>query len=274
MRRLGAVALAGLLGGCALLPAPGEPPLPYQPPVIDIRMPPPLAPVAADAFVHGPRDAPLIALTFDACSTTRPSRYDERVARVLLELNVPATIFLGGRWMEEHPEHTRFLAAFEQFELGNHSFLQPHMTRETDARIRQEIEWTQQVMHTLTGRQARLFRAPYGEHDARVRALAAELGLTTVHHDLASGDPDRRISKSKLVEYVTRTARNGSIGVMHINQRGYHTAEALPEIVTRLRARGFRLVTVGELLARSRPTPPEPEETREPAQQAHTARDR
>ena len=44
-------------------------------------------------------------------------------------------------------------------------------------------------------------------------------------------------------------AKGGSIIVMHINQRGWHTAEALPEIITRLRKRGFTFVTVSELLS-------------------------
>jgi peptidoglycan/xylan/chitin deacetylase (PgdA/CDA1 family) len=58
-----------------------------------------------------------------------------------------------------------------------------------------------------------------------------------------------RASKKKLIEYVTRNARNGSIVVMHINRRGWHTAEALPEIIARLRRRGYEFVTVGRLLA-------------------------
>jgi peptidoglycan/xylan/chitin deacetylase (PgdA/CDA1 family) len=126
-----------------------------------------------------------------------------------------------------------------------------------DARLRLELKWTQDVLYTLTGRQGTLFRAPYGEIDARVVRLAAEAGLTTVQYDLPSGDPDKRVSKKKLVEYVAGTARSGSIVVMHINRRGWHTAEALPEIIKRLRARGYRFVTVSELLDRpDEPAPP------------------
>jgi peptidoglycan/xylan/chitin deacetylase (PgdA/CDA1 family) len=75
------------------------------------------------------------------------------------------------------------------------------------------------------------------------------MGLVTVEYDLASGDPDRHATKEKLVEYVTSAAHSGSIIVMHINQRGWHTAEALPDIIAMLRKRGYKLVTVGELLA-------------------------
>jgi peptidoglycan/xylan/chitin deacetylase (PgdA/CDA1 family) len=104
-------------------------------------------------------------------------------------------------------------------------------------------------MYTLTGQYATLFRAPYGEIDENVVRLAAEMGLTTVQFDLASGDPDRRASKKRLIEHVTRRARNGSIVVMHMNGRGHYTADALPEIVKRLRAKGYQFVTVGQLMA-------------------------
>jgi len=49
-------------------------------------------------------------------------------------------------------------------------------------------------------------------------------------------------------------AKSGSIIVMHINRRGWHTAEALPEIISRLRKRGFTFVTVGELLSELEPS--------------------
>ncbi len=66
-------------------------------------------------------------------------------------------------------------------------------------------------LFTLTGRTATLFRAPYGELDARVVKLAADMGLTGVQYDLASGDPDPRITTKQLIDYVSDVAKGGSI---------------------------------------------------------------
>jgi peptidoglycan/xylan/chitin deacetylase (PgdA/CDA1 family) len=77
------------------------------------------------------------------------------------------------------------------------------------------------------------------------------LGLTVVQFDLASGDPDTSISKDRLIRYVVRSARSGSVIVMHINGRGRHTAESLPAIIEGLRKRGFRFVTIAELMQKS-----------------------
>jgi peptidoglycan/xylan/chitin deacetylase (PgdA/CDA1 family) len=224
-------------------------PLPYAPPVIETEEPPVAPAVAPRIVAHGSRQTKLIALTFDACGTSRPSAYDQRVVGILVDMHVPATLFLGGKWMEDLPEKTRYLASLPQFELGNHTFLHPHMTKMSDARVREELRWTQEVMYTLTGRQATLFRAPYGEVDERVARLAAEEGLITIQYDLPSGDPDPRATKDKLVEYVTTMSKKGSIVVMHINGHGWHTAEALPRIIKRMRKDGYTFVTVSDLLA-------------------------
>jgi peptidoglycan/xylan/chitin deacetylase (PgdA/CDA1 family) len=215
---------------------------------INLRQPPPLEPVDPQVIAHGSRSARRLALTFDACATRNPSHYDTLVTKVLVETGTHATIFLGGKWMEEEREQTLDLASHPQFELANHTFLHPHLKSVSDERIREELVMTQAVLYTLTGRQATFFRPPYGEYDERCVRIAAALGLHTIEFDLASGDPDKHATREKLIEYVTEKAKNGSIIVMHINHRGWHTAEALPEIIRRLRARGFELVTVGELL--------------------------
>ena len=69
-----------------------------------------------------------------------------------------------------------------------------------------------------------------------------------MQYDLPSGDPDTNATKEKLIEYVSTMTKNGSVIVMHMNGRGWHTAEALPEIIDRLRKRGFIFVTVSELM--------------------------
>jgi peptidoglycan-N-acetylglucosamine deacetylase len=221
---------------------------------VEFVAPPPLAAVKPQVIFHGDRSQKYVALTFDACATRPPSGYDEAVIRVLIEMRTPATLFLGGKWMIEHAEPTRRLAAADLFELGNHSFLHPHMTRILDDAVRRELEWTQIVMYSLTGRLAALYRPPYGEHDERISRIAANLGLTTVQFDLASGDPDPTASKERLVRSVRERAANGSIIVMHMNGRGWNTAQALPGIIAELRQKGFRFVTIGDMLRNGTPS--------------------
>lgn len=222
---------------------------------VELKAAPALPPVVPAVVSHGSRRERLVALTFDACATRQPSGYDEALVQVLVETRTPATFFLGGKWMLEHPEATRRLASEELFEIGNHGFLHRHLTQLDDEAVRQELSWTQTVMVSLTGRQGRLVRAPYVEIDERVARICAQMGLTPVQCDLASGDPDPELSAERLRRHVVGSARNGSIVVMHVNGRGRRTAEALPGIVAGLREKGFELVTVGEMLRRSAAAP-------------------
>lgn len=150
--------------------------------------------------------------------------------------------------MRFHADVVRRLAADTLFELANHSDTHPHFPLCSDQAIASELERTQAVLRSLTGRTAALFRPPYGEYDERTVRIARTLGLTTVLYDLPSGDPDSSATADRLADYVGRKARNGSIVVFHLNGRGWHTAEALPRVIARLRSRGYTLVKVSDFL--------------------------
>jgi peptidoglycan/xylan/chitin deacetylase (PgdA/CDA1 family) len=205
--------------------------------------------IADDLVIeHGSRDSRKIALTFDACPTTLPDEYDEKVIDVLLRKNTPATLFLSGRWVEKNPEKMKSLAAQPQFEIANHAFWHPHLLEKDDDRILRELKRTQAIIKKMTGGTPRYFRPPYGEVDERVAAIAQKAGLTTIQYDIASGDPDAGLSPQRIIKSILRDAKDGSIIVFHMNRKGVHTAEVLPDIIDGLRERGFTLVTVGELL--------------------------
>jgi peptidoglycan/xylan/chitin deacetylase (PgdA/CDA1 family) len=195
----------------------------------------------------------LVALTFDACETQKEAGYDARVIDTLRRERVPATLFLGGRWMWSHPNETRQLGAARRqngkplFELANHSFLHPHLTRMPDARVRSELAVTQAIQYQLTGRQGRWVRAPFAEYSVRVARIAGTLGLKVAQFDVVTGDPDPNVSAGTILRTVKRGVQPGSVVIMHMNRRGWHTAAALPQVIALLRDRGYRFVTMSEL---------------------------
>ena len=197
---------------------------------------------------HGNRTSRKIALTFDACPTNLPDEYDEQVIDILLREKTPATLFLSGRWVEKNPEKSKYLANQPQFELADHSYYHPHLLEKSDERIERELKRTQAIIKKISGKTPKYFRPPFGEADDRVAKLAAKAGLITVQFDIASGDPDPGLSPRRIISAVLREAKGGSIIVFHMNRKGVHTAEILPDIIRGLRKKGFTLVTVGELL--------------------------
>jgi peptidoglycan/xylan/chitin deacetylase (PgdA/CDA1 family) len=194
-----------------------------------------------ETLEHGPRSQPTVALTFDACAA-KDATYDKEVIETLRREKVPATLFLSGRWMERFPKHTRALAKDPLFEIGVHGHRHRNPVLADDPKLEEEFSLPLTVLKELTGLTAKLYRAPFGILDARVVQAAEKHGLTAVQFDLASGDPDPKISEEKLATYVSTRAKNGSIVVLHMNGRGWQTAKALPKIISGLRARGFTFV--------------------------------
>jgi peptidoglycan-N-acetylglucosamine deacetylase len=199
---------------------------------------------------HGSRKLPRVALTFDLCQVpSKPSGFDRGVIAVLQQTATPATFFVGGDWLRTHPQEGGELAAEPLFVLGDHSWSHPDLRRLDDAAIRAEIERSEELLMERFGTTPRLFRLPFGTYDDRVLQAAAATGVRIIQWDVVSGDPDRKLSRERLVRNVTTGVHNGSIVIMHANGRGWQTAAALPEIIRTLRERGFELVTVTTLLA-------------------------
>ena len=198
---------------------------------------------------HGDREKPLVALTFDLCQKPElPAWFDRGIYDVLTRYDVPATFFMGGDWMRTHVEETLLLASNPKFELGNHSWSHPDLPGLSQETISSEIVKTQDMLYKLTGRQSKLFRLPAGLYDDLTLGVIAWHGLYTIQWDVETGDPDPTIDAERMNWAVQNRVQNGSIVIMHANGRGWHTAEALPQMIEYLQEQGYRLVTVSQLV--------------------------
>jgi len=198
---------------------------------------------------HGDREKPCVALTFDLCQKPDlPSWFDQGIYAVLTRYDVPATFFMGGDWMRTHIDETLLLASNPKFEMGNHSWSHPDLPGLSEEIISGEILKTQDLLYKLTGRQSKLFRLPAGLYDDLTLSVIAWHGLYTIQWDVETGDPDPTIDVERMNWAVQNRVQNGSIIIMHANGRGWHTAEALPQIIEHLQGNGYTLVTVSQLL--------------------------
>lgn len=198
---------------------------------------------------HGDRSKPYVALTFDLCQKPEyPAWFDRGIYDVLTRYDVPATFFMGGDWMRTHVDETLLLASNPKFELGNHSWSHPDLPGLSEEAITKQIVKTQNLLYQLTGRQAKLFRLPAGLYDDLTLSVIAWNGLYTIQWDVETGDPDPTIDAARMNWAVRERVQNGSIIIMHANGRGWHTAEALPEMIEYLQSQGYTLVTVSQLL--------------------------
>jgi len=215
---------------------------------------------------HGPRSRRQIALTFDSNMTDAMLRRlaDGKVksyanASVVDELqrsHTPATFFLAGKWVEAYPQLTRRIAADPDFEVASHSWAHEGFRGKCyglgtigRAGMAADVERSFQVLGRYTDHATRYFRFPGGCYDAAALDAIAPVGCTVVEYDDVSGDAFGS-NPARITADTVRNARPGSIVVLHITEANApETAVALPAIVKRLRAEGYRLVTLGDLLA-------------------------
>lgn len=223
---------------------------------------------APGIITNGPRNRPLLALTFDADMTPAMLRllrggevrgwYDERITRALRATRTPATFFVTGLWAQTYPGAVRALAADPLFELENHSF--DHAAWEapcygltplrTVAGKRVEVLRTIRILAAIVHARPRYFRFPGGCQDEADVRLVKSLGEQPVQWDVISGDAYLR-DPHAVERQVLAQVRPGSIVVMHLDGAPVTpaTAAALEALIPALRSRGFRLVTLRALLA-------------------------
>jgi peptidoglycan/xylan/chitin deacetylase (PgdA/CDA1 family) len=206
------------------------------------------APASRRPFTRGDAGRREVAITFDACATRKGwYGFDRDVFEILERQEVPATIFVSGRWVDTHPEAMADLTSDPLIEFGDHSYDHPHMTRLSVAQMNDQIDRTEAALSRY-GRHSVAFRPPFGDWNRRVLETVQGRQLPTVTWDVVSGDPSAKTTTAGMLRAVVGQARAGSVIIFHINGRGWKTHEALLPIVQGLRGRGFRLVPLSELL--------------------------
>ena len=206
------------------------------------------------SFVHV--DGPYIALTLD---DGPQAKLTPRLLDLLAARHIKVTFFVIGENVTEHPEIVA-RAAHEGHEIGNHSWSHPNFAKMSDDAVRRQLQRTDDAIKTATGARPTLLRPPYGSLSARQkRWIHDEFGYRIVLWDVDPLDwkrPGPAVVRNRIVKQT----RAGSIVLAHDIHPG--TIEAMPAILDDLETKGFKFVTVSELIQMRRPaaTNPSPSE--------------
>ena len=195
---------------------------------------------------HGPRAGKAIALTFDDGSSPANCR---RILAELLAQGVPATFFPIAEAMPLDPDLWRMVAAVGD-PIGDHTMTHPQMPTMGYAAQLRQIRDARAMVESITGHDVlRVFRPPYGEFNRQTLAAAGAAGFPTV---LTWDTSDRDTSPTGHLTSMLAAAElgsNGSVVLMHCGPNA--TPYLVPKIIDSYRGRGFRFVTVAELLGLS-----------------------
>jgi peptidoglycan/xylan/chitin deacetylase (PgdA/CDA1 family) len=187
-------------------------------------------------------DGDYIAVTFDdgPHGTLTPALLD-----LLAQNQIRATFFCLGKRVERYPEIMLRMIS-ERHEIGNHSWGHPDLASLPDDEVRSELRRTDSAIFQVAGVRPALMRPPYGAlTELQYKWIGREFGYKVILWNVDSLDwkePGSEVIASRILSL----ANAGSIVLSHDIQP--QTVAAMPEVLTVLLARGFKFLTVSELL--------------------------
>ncbi|MBC7806683.1 MAG: polysaccharide deacetylase family protein [Akkermansiaceae bacterium] len=192
----------------------------------------------------------IVALTFDDGPKPEANR-TPALLNALKKENALATFFVVGKMVEKSPELvTRMFD--EGHEIANHSFSHPNLTYLSASAVERELCRTSVAVRDLTGVRPRFYRPPGGNFNTQTVDAARALGLAGAYWTLdAIRLETAPLPPAQLTKYVLQNVRPGSIVLLH--NAPENTVAAVPDIVRGLRERGYKIVTLSELVKRSKP---------------------
>ena len=197
-------------------------------------------------------DGPYVALTFDDGPN---AKLTPRLLDLLAQHHIHATFFVVGENAAEYPEILQ-RAVHEGHEIGNHSWSHPSFGKMSEDSVRSQVKRTEDAITSATGVRPTLLRPPYGSITSRQKHwLRDDLGYEIILWDVDPLDwknPGPNVVTNRIV----KETRPGSIILSHdIHPQ---TVEAMPQVLRELEEKGFKFVTVSELLKMATPVAPKP----------------
>lgn len=189
----------------------------------------------------------VIALTFD----DGPDPMDTpAILDLLRQYEAKATFFVIGKRVEQYSEIV-IQEIMEGHEIANHTYSHPYFNHRDPAnRIMSEMEKAEEILLKVSGQKPLLFRPPGGYYSEQLVQAAKKFNYQVVlwswHQDTEDWN---RPGVNKIVNKVLKNARNGDIILFHDYVQGdTQTVAALKVILPELKERGYRFVTVSEML--------------------------
>ncbi len=188
-------------------------------------------------------DEKVVALSFDAAWGNEDTG---QILEILKKNDVKVTFFMTGGWVEKYPDDVKKIAEAGH-ELGNHSENHKNMSELSAGECTEELMKVHDKVKELTGIDMKVFRPPYGDYDDVVIETTYSCGYYPIQWDIDSLDW-KNYGVQNIIDTVVnhKALGNGSIILMHNGAK--YTAKALQDVIDGLKAKGYRFVTMSELI--------------------------
>ena len=198
-----------------------------------------------------------VAITLDACGWGVGSGYDEPLMEFLISQSIPATLFISGKWIEDNPGMTEYLAGFEFFEIENHGYLHKPLSVTGKSQygiagtgsvleVYDEIEDNARRIEELTGRRPVFFRSGTAYYDDVAVRIAADLGQTIAGYTIAA-DGGATFTVQQMIS-ACKNPVNGAILLFHMNRPESDICEGIKAIYSELTEKGYAFLRIDDFI--------------------------
>lgn len=212
-------------------------------------VPQPASPTASAKYSYNSCnvDGPYIAITFD---DGPHAEYTPKLLDELKKRKIKATFFLVGQCVAEYPDIVKRMVD-EGHEVANHSWSHPALTKLSPDSLRKQLENTNDAIRKASGVTPTLMRPPYGATSPILnRRFAEDYGMKVILWSVDPLDWKYRNS-SKVYNSIVQNVHPGAIILAHDIHAT--TVAAMPQVFDTLLEKGYKFVTVSDLLAMDRP---------------------
>lgn len=188
----------------------------------------------------------LVALTFD---DGPHKKYTQEILDILHNYHAKATFFVMGGNAKLYPDLVK-KEYISGNEVANHSYTHPNIAHLSDAAIQKELTKCSDTINNIIHVYPIVFRPPYGSTSKHAVQVINNMGIKVVTWTYMINDYDvSKMTPEIISSSVIKNTRPGAIIVMHDgNGNREKTVKALPVILQNLTAKGYKFVTVAELL--------------------------
>jgi peptidoglycan/xylan/chitin deacetylase (PgdA/CDA1 family) len=207
--------------------------------------------VRKNTIYHKATKDKVVALTFD----DGPSPiWTPQILAKLKDYGIKATFFMIGEHVQRYPEIARYVAE-QGHEIGNHSFRHHIIFYYKPEELIEDIKHAEKIIRKATGKTTIYFRPPKAWLTAQEKVICSQLGYKIVLWTLNSKDWVG-FDDQYIIKYILKNIRPGDIILFHdsgglLSTEGgdrHETVNSLTKLIERLQKKGYRFVTITELL--------------------------
>ena len=168
----------------------------------------------------------------------------DSILETLSKHNIHITFFMVGDFIDKYPEAVKKISD-SGHEIANHSDTHPHVNNLSLEKNIEEIQNCSKKVEQITGKKTLLYRGPYGEYNDTVIKAAKSQNHTCIQWNIDTLDYSG-LTGEEMLKRIENKLTQGSIILSHSGTK--NTANSLDMILSNIEQKGYKVVTVSELI--------------------------